>query len=101
MKNPWKSVLLSTYEAHMALSNVQQLQTLNEITREQLHQYPVNSIAILGVAGGNGLEHINQKSLRYRHQPRLFRCMQNALQESKWLPRVDTYRFIRLHRIIA
>lgn len=64
MKNPWKSVLLSTYEAHMALSNVQQLQTLNEITREQLHQYPVNSIAILGVAGGNGLEHVNQRQIK-------------------------------------
>lgn len=64
MKNPWESVPLNTYEAHMALSDVHQLQTLNDITKEQLNPYPVKSVAILGVAGGNGLEHINQHQIK-------------------------------------
>lgn len=55
MENPWKEVALSDYESHMALSDVLQLQTLDRIMREQFSAYPVKSVAILGVAGGNGL----------------------------------------------
>lgn len=55
MENPWKEVALDDYENHMALSNVYQLQTLDKIMGEQFAAYSVPSVAILGVAGGNGL----------------------------------------------
>lgn len=56
--NPWKSIKLSDYENHMKLDTVMQLQTLNSIMKEQLNKYSVDNVMILGVAGGNGLEHI-------------------------------------------
>lgn len=55
MDNPWKEVALSDYENHMSLSNVGQLQTLDMIMAQQFSAYPVKSVVILGVAGGNGL----------------------------------------------
>lgn len=36
-----------------------QLQALNRIMKKQLASFPVCSAMILGVAGGNGLEHVN------------------------------------------
>ncbi len=63
MKNPWESMPLGIYEEHMKLSSVRQLQTLNEIMRSQINDYEAESLAILGVAGGNGLEHINKKTV--------------------------------------
>lgn len=59
MDNPWKSIKLSDYESHMKLDTVMQLQTLNRMMKIQLNSYPVQSVTILGIAGGNGLEHIN------------------------------------------
>lgn len=64
MSNPWEKVSLSIYESHMKLDNVKQLQTLNEIMRGQLNNFPVETICILGVAGGNGLEHINPEKIQ-------------------------------------
>lgn len=59
MNNPWESISLSDYENHMKLDSVMQLQTLNEMMNKQLNAYSVDSVMILGVAGGNGLEHIS------------------------------------------
>jgi len=59
MDNPWKSIKLSDYENHMSLDTVKQLQVLNSMMKEQLSIYPVNNVMILGIAGGNGLEHID------------------------------------------
>ena len=59
MDNPWKSIKLSDYENHMKLDSVKQLQTLNGMIKKQLNTYSVNSVMILGIAGGNGLEHID------------------------------------------
>ena len=56
-RNAWKSVPLKTYEAHMAHENVAQAQMLNALMQQQLSDYPYASCAILGIAGGNGLEH--------------------------------------------
>lgn len=42
----------------MSLDNVYQLQTLNEMMKKQFYSYSIESVMILGVAGGNGLEHI-------------------------------------------
>ncbi len=55
MENPWKEVALGDYESHMALGGVYQLQTLDSIMHSQFESYPVLSVAILGIAGGNGL----------------------------------------------
>lgn len=58
MKNPWKEISLTDYENHMKLDSVMQLQAMNEMMKGQFYTYPVSSIMIFGIAGGNGLEHI-------------------------------------------
>ena len=59
MKNPWEEIDLSVYEKHMSLDSIFQLQALNEMMKSQFYTYPAKSIMILGIAGGNGLEHID------------------------------------------
>lgn len=61
MKNPWEEIPLTDYESHMKLDSVRQLQTMNEMMRGQFEAYPVSSVMILGIAGGNGLEHIQKE----------------------------------------
>lgn len=61
MSNPWEEISLSDYESHMKLNSVRQLQAMNALMKSQLDTYPVSSVMILGVAGGNGLEHIAGK----------------------------------------
>lgn len=63
MSNPWEEIDLNDYENHMSLENVFQLQTMNQMMKEQFYTYPVKSVMILGIAGGNGLEHINKQIL--------------------------------------
>ena len=58
MSNPWEEISLDDYEKHMSLESVRQLQALDSIMKEQFSAYPVETAAVLGVAGGNGLEHI-------------------------------------------
>lgn len=65
MKNAWNDIPLNDYENHMQLNSVYQLQTLNQIMKAQLSDYPVSSVMIIGVASGNGLEHIHKE--KYRH----------------------------------
>lgn len=57
--HPWQDIDLRDYENHMCLDDVQQLPKLNEIMKEQFIAYPAKTVMILGVAGGNGLEHID------------------------------------------
>lgn len=59
MHNPWEQIDLNIYETHMSSESVFQSQTLSSITKEQLNDYVHSKVAILGVAGGNGLEHID------------------------------------------
>ena len=61
MKHPWETIRLEDYEKHMELESVRQLQTLNAMMREQLAAYPAATVMILGVAGGNGLEHVDRE----------------------------------------
>ena len=58
MKNPWEEISLTDYENHMRLDSVMQLQAMNEMMKGQFETYSVSSVMILGIAGGNGLEHI-------------------------------------------
>ena len=62
--HPWEKISLSDYEAHMGLDEVFQLQQLSEILRAQLCDYKVTTAAILGIAGGNGLEHVSTTGLK-------------------------------------
>ncbi|MGE7590988.1 class I SAM-dependent methyltransferase [Peribacillus sp. NPDC101480] len=59
MSNPWKEIKLEIYENHMKSDAVFQLQTLNQITKEQFESYGHEIVGILGVAGGNGLDEID------------------------------------------
>ena len=63
MKNPWEEISLTDYENHMSLDSVYQLQTMNEMMKEQLNEYKIKTVIILGVAGGNGLEHIDKEKI--------------------------------------
>ena len=60
MRNPWEEISLADYENHMKLDSVMQLQAMNEMMRGQFDTYPISSVVILGIAGGNGLEHIQK-----------------------------------------
>ena len=59
IKNPWEEISLDDYENHMSLDSVNQLQTLNAMMKKQLEDHDVDRVMILGVAGGNGLEHVS------------------------------------------
>lgn len=60
MKNPWEEISLSDYENHMKLDSVQQLQAMNAMMKGQFTAFPVSTVMILGIAGGNGLAHIQK-----------------------------------------
>lgn len=64
MKNPWEDIPLSDYENHMSLDSVMQLQAMNSMMKRQLARHPAQTAMILGVAGGNGLEHIDPQKFR-------------------------------------
>lgn len=64
LKNPWEEIRLEDYEKHMKLDSVMQLQVMNEMMRDQFFSYPVSSVMILGIAGGNGLEHMQKGNFK-------------------------------------
>ena len=64
MGNPWEKIELSDYENHMSLESVYQLQVLNQMMGEQFEAYDIDTIMILGIAGGNGLEHIDKSKIK-------------------------------------
>lgn len=59
MSNPWEKLKLEHYEGHMQYENVYQAQMLNSIMNKQINELPAKTICILGISGGNGLEHVN------------------------------------------
>jgi hypothetical protein len=64
MTSPWLSVPLQDYEAHMSSDGVQQLRALADLFKHSLQRSMPESLAVLGIAGGNGLEHIDSKVTR-------------------------------------
>ena len=64
MKNPWEEISLDDYENHMSLDSVYQLQTMNAIMKAQFEDYQAETAMILGIAGGNGLEHIRTEKYK-------------------------------------
>ena len=63
MSNPWKTIKLSDYEGHMNLESVKQLPVLRQILKSQLSSYTIESALILGIAGGAGLEFVEEGQL--------------------------------------
>jgi hypothetical protein len=59
MSNPWLTVPLSEYEQHMSSIEVQQLGALSDLFAEVIGRCRPLSVAVLGIAGGNGLDHID------------------------------------------
>jgi len=57
--NPWLALPLEDYEGHMGSSAVAQLAPLADLFGEALARLRPHSVAVLGVAGGNGLEHVD------------------------------------------
>ena len=62
--NPWEEISLSDYENHMSLDSVKQLQAMNVMMKKQFEAYPVDTAMVFGIAGGNGLEHVNQEKYK-------------------------------------
>lgn len=108
MKNPWEEIPLADYENHMKLDTVMQLQTLNEMMKGQFDTFSVSSVMIFGIAGGNGLEHIQKGKferiygvdvnssylqeviLRYPDLDGLLECLCiNLIDEADQLPKAD------------
>jgi hypothetical protein len=56
MSHPWLEIPLADYEAHMALPSVRQAQLLSAALRRTIETFQPRSLAVLGVAGGNGLD---------------------------------------------
>jgi methyltransferase family protein len=57
--NPWLALPLEDYEGHMGSAAVDQLAPLAGLFGEALARLRPRSVAVLGVAGGNGLEHVD------------------------------------------
>ena len=108
MKNPWEDIPLTDYEHHMKFDSVKQLQVMNEMMKEQFGTYSVSSVMIFGIAGGNGLEHIQKDKFkkvygidinssylqsvkqRYSNLDGLLECLCiNLIDETDKLPKAD------------
>jgi hypothetical protein len=57
--NPWLSIPLKDYERHMSHHLVGQSALLNSLTKKYLDEIKPETVVFLGIAGGNGLEHID------------------------------------------
>lgn len=108
MKNPWEEISLDDYENHMKLDSVMQLQAMNQMMKGQFDAYSVSSVMVLGIAGGNGLEHIQKEKfekvygvdinssylreviVRYPELAGLLDCLcVNLIEETDKLPKAD------------
>lgn len=108
MSNPWETISLSDYENHMRLDSVKQLQSLNQTMKKQLQDYDVKTVMIFGIAGGNGLEHIDKTKYesvygvdinesylqavaeRYNNLSGILKCLNiDIVNEAEKLPRTE------------
>jgi SAM-dependent methyltransferase len=58
IRNPWLDVPLDDYEGHMSLPAVGQAQMIAEQLDRALERWAPTSVAVIGCAGGNGLERV-------------------------------------------
>lgn len=59
MSNHWLNILLEDYEGHMNHKNVQQLDALAALFKDAVGICRPESISIIGIAGGNGIDQID------------------------------------------
>ena len=64
MRHPWLDVPIADYEAHMSLSSVGQAQLLCTALESTVTEFQPRSLAVLGVAGGNGLQFVDLAVVR-------------------------------------
>lgn len=64
MNNPWLEIPLSDYESHMALPAIAQAEMLASQFSDALLQFSPESVAVIGCAGGNGLDRIPSTTKR-------------------------------------
>jgi hypothetical protein len=64
MPNPWLEIPITDYEQHMSHAAVAQAQMLSRLLQEAIFEYQPRSIAILGAAGGKGLEKVDPMTVR-------------------------------------
>ena len=64
MSNPWLTIPLADYEGHMRSPTVAQLDVLAELFAEALALRKPASVAVLGIAGGNGLDRVDGAAVR-------------------------------------
>ena len=57
--NPWLQIPLEDYERHMSHHQVGQSTLLNALTKKYLDSIKPRNVIFIGIAGGNGLEHID------------------------------------------
>lgn len=62
--NPWLRIPLGDYEGHMSLPSVAQSQLLATTLQRVVTRFQPRSLAILGAAGGNGLELVDSAIVR-------------------------------------
>jgi SAM-dependent methyltransferase len=58
MSNPWLDIPLDDYERHMSLPAVGQAQMIAEQLDRALDRWSPRSVAVVGCAGGNGLDRL-------------------------------------------
>jgi threonine dehydrogenase-like Zn-dependent dehydrogenase len=92
MANPWLSIPLQDYEGHMGRDNAQQLSVLSELFKRALDICTPDSVAVLGIAGGNGLEHLDHATIR-----RVVGFDSNARYLDEVRRRFGTYPNLELH----
>jgi len=64
MNHPWLEIPIADYEAHMTLPAVGQAHLLGAALKRTVAQFQPRSLAVLGIAGGNGLEFVEHTSVR-------------------------------------
>jgi hypothetical protein len=62
--NPWLYIPLADYERHMSHHLVGQAFLINSLTKKYLDKIKPITAMFLGVAGGNGLEHIDDETTK-------------------------------------
>ena len=90
MSNPWLSIPLADYENHMDAAK--QLSALSELFARALEICRPDSVAVLGIAGGNGLERIDHTTVT-----RIAGFDINAHYLDEVRSRFDTQSHLELH----
>jgi hypothetical protein len=92
MPNPWLAIPLEDYEGHMGSDNVRQLVALSDLFKCALDLCNPKSVAILGIAGGNGLDQIDpattKRTIGLDINPRYLEAVR---QRYKVLPGLELY----------